>query len=203
LTISPAYSSRKKYGGRLGGCWPAAEAWSGRDMLALKPGDGGAGEWEEALFCCSVGDGKGGGTWPPPCSWELGLLLFDRLRPWRLVDGLVKIVERRSGETEVHRRIQGWDQRRRHVRGAVQLAEANEGRTAGCGKFQWRDMSSGMVFKACCRLATQGSGMRNRAKLTRWKRTRPWLAAAGAGRTGSERGARRETQIDQRTSMCR
>ena len=82
----------------------------------------------------------------------------------------------------------------RHVRGAVQLAEANEGRTAiGCSKFQWRDMSSGMVFKACCRLATQGSGMRNRAKLTRLKRTRrPWRERDGReakGRCGRSREA--------------
>jgi hypothetical protein len=53
--------------------------------------------------------------------------------------------------------------------------------------------------------------MRTGAKLTRWKRTtRPWLAAAGAGRAGSERGdavglgkRRRDAQMDRRTSMCR
>jgi hypothetical protein len=126
LTMSPAYSSRKKYGGRLGGCWPAPAPWSGRDMLELKPGDGGTGEVEEALFCGSVGDGKGGGTCPPPCSWELGLLLFDRLKPWRLQDGLAKMDERRSEEAKkivVVFKAQAWDQRRRHVRRPCNAAE--------------------------------------------------------------------------------
>jgi hypothetical protein len=76
-----------------------AQAWRRRD--------GGVGRSSVLLQC---GRRQGRRYMASPVQLGIGAFVVRPTQALAAGDGLVKIVERRSGETEVHRRIQGWEQ---------------------------------------------------------------------------------------------